>query len=64
MILAFLLMALKKPFYRMQNFPLLCGAIMIIGSCIQRPKANEPAPAGFLPENIKTADRLVGIFNL
>lgn len=46
----------------MKNFPLLCGAIMIIGSCTQRPKANEPAPAAFLPENIKTVDRLVGIF--
>lgn len=35
---------------------------MVINSCTQPPKANEPIPAGFLPGNIKTADSLVGLF--
>ena len=35
---------------------------MVVSSCTQPPKANEPIPAGFLPEKIRTVDSLVGVF--
>jgi D-alanyl-D-alanine carboxypeptidase len=35
---------------------------MVINSCTQPPKANEPMPAGFLPGNIKAVDSLVVVF--
>ena len=35
---------------------------MVICSCTPSPKANEPIPVGFLPENIRTADNLVAAF--
>jgi CubicO group peptidase (beta-lactamase class C family) len=35
---------------------------IVICSCKRLPKANEPMPGGFLPENIKTVDSLVGAF--
>jgi D-alanyl-D-alanine carboxypeptidase len=41
---------------------LLCSMAISIGSCSQAPKANEPVPVGFLPQNIKTVDSLVRAF--
>ena len=49
----------------MKNFRfyhLLCIVAMAISACKQSPKANEPIPIGFLPENITTVDNLVGAF--
>ena len=47
---------------RFYHLDLLCAVAIAISSCTRPPKANEPVPAGFLPENIKTVDSLVGIF--
>jgi CubicO group peptidase (beta-lactamase class C family) len=51
----------------MKNFPfylffLISGFELAIYSCSQPQKANEPIPVGFLPDNIKTVDSLVGVF--
>ena len=43
-------------------FVLLCSVTSAINSCTPAPKANEPAPEGFLTKNIKTVDSLVGAF--
>ncbi len=48
--------------FRFYLFDLVCIVTMMISSCTQTPKANEPAPVGFLPANIKTVDRLVAVF--
>ncbi|HUB61975.1 MAG TPA: serine hydrolase domain-containing protein [Puia sp.] len=47
---------------RFYHLDLLCVVTMAISSCTQPQKANEPVPAGFLPENMKTVDNLVGVF--
>src|ERR1700733_7352939 len=48
--------------FRFCHFDLVCIITMMISSCTQTPKANEPAPVGFLPANIKTVDSLVVVF--
>jgi CubicO group peptidase (beta-lactamase class C family) len=44
------------------HFGLLCIVAMVISLCTPSPKANEPIPAGFLPENIRTVDNVVTAF--
>src|SRR5580658_4938468 len=48
--------------FRFYLFFLISGFVLTINSCSQPPKADEPTPVGFLPQNIKTVDSLVGAF--
>jgi CubicO group peptidase (beta-lactamase class C family) len=41
---------------------LLCSLTLAMNSCTPQPKANEGIPVGFLPQDIKTVDSLVGAF--
>ena len=41
---------------------MICGIGVAMNSCSQPSAANEPAPAGFLPENIARVDSVVGVF--